>query len=380
MEFQVSAPGKVILFGEHAVVYNKTAVAASLDLRTTLKFTELPNHDNINLLMPKLDLNIEIPLKRIIEYFKVEKCPKYRENHQNFYKYVSEFVSGLNYSGVNQKLGLEALVYLLIAVLQSESFDLKPFELFLDTGLSIGSGLGSSASFAVCISTCFIHWSNLQKGLTTDLNKNELDKVSEYAMNCEKIMHGTPSGIDHTVAIYGSVIEFKKDEKLELKPILGVKPMEILLVDTQVPRSTKKLVEKFAELKNKFPKIYDPILESIDNVSKEALAVIRKISELDDQESVDAYQQLMTFMEINHGLLTSCQVSHPSLEKICAEAKKFNLSAKMTGAGGGGYGYILLPPYISNQVVDQLSSQLIADGFLVTRTNLGGVGVRIDKK
>ncbi|CAD6244752.1 GSCOCG00013456001-RA-CDS [Cotesia congregata] len=370
MNFLVSAPGKVILFGEHAVVYGKTAVAASLDLRTTLQFNELDGQ-NILLSMPKLDLKITVSLAEVIELS--QNSPKLtEEKHEEFYEFVSKFVDKLQYSGI-QKLGLEALFYLLIAVTQSESLEIKPFSLFLDTKLSIGSGLGSSASFAVCISTSFLHWANLQKNKLTKLDELELQKISKFAMGCEKIMHGTPSGIDHTVAIYGAVIEFKKPDKLD--PIFGVKTMEILLVDTRVPRSTKDLVAKFKELKIKFPGIVDAILDAIDQVAQEALKVIRKMRTLDDE---DHWRDLGALVEVNHGLLASCQVSHPALEKICAVARENKLKAKMTGAGGGGYAYVLLPPGVEEEKVQQVTETMQGYGFLVTRSSLGGPGVKID--
>ncbi|XP_074114624.1 uncharacterized protein LOC141537501 [Cotesia typhae] len=370
MNFLVSAPGKVILFGEHAVVYGKTAIAASLDLRTTLQFNELDG-ENILLSMPKLDLNITVSLAEVLE-FSVNSPELTSANHEELYEYVSKFVAKLKYSGV-QKLGLEALFYLLVAVAQSESLEIKPFRLFLDTKLSIGSGLGSSASFAVCISTSFLHWANLQKNKQTNLDPLELQKISKFAMGCEKIMHGTPSGIDHTVAIYGAVIEFKKPNKLET--VFGVKKMEILLVDTRVARSTKDLVARFADLKIKFPGIIDSVLGAIDQVSQEALKLIRKMRTLDDQ---DHWTDLATLVEVNHGLLASCQVSHPALEKICAAAREAKLAAKMTGAGGGGYAYVLLPPGLEENKVQQVTQVLEGSGFLVTRSSLGGPGVRID--
>lgn len=294
-EFKVSAPGKVILFGEHSVVYGKTAVAASLSLRTNLKFKEQILEKNyIEISMPKINLNQQISLQQIIDFFFSESSIKLSSGHEKFYKYVQKFVEQLNIETISQRQGLEALFYLMIGISQKENIVIKSFYLHLDTALSISSGLGSSASFAVCLATCFYYWSRLQKNLQTPLDNSHLREISSYALECERIMHGTPSGIDNTICTFGSIIEFRKGECLV--PINDAKIMRVLLVDTQVPRNTKNLVETFAKLRSKYPKIIDPLLESMDGIAKEALAIIRRIQELPeahDELLFEAYDELM---------------------------------------------------------------------------------------
>ncbi|XP_015127103.1 mevalonate kinase isoform X2 [Diachasma alloeum] len=349
MEFRVSAPGKIVLYGEHAVVYGKTAVAASLDLRTTLEFKEIEDQI-VGLSMPKVRLQVNIP----------------------------NYVEKIGYTNLQQKLALEAFFYLLIAISQVEGLSVRPFRIAIDSALAISSGLGSSASFAVCIATCFLHLSNAQKNELSSLDANELEKISRFAFSCEKIMHGTPSGIDNSVCTYGSIIEFRRGETLE--PILGAMQMRVLLVDTRVQRSTKAQVDKLEALKRRYPSIFGPVIEAIDNVSKEALEVIKTVRSLpgDGGEGLhSSYQQLMTLMEVNQGLLATCQTSHPSLDRICAEAKNYGLAAKLTGAGGGGYAYILLLPDTPTETITSISKKLIANGYLVTLTNLGGAGVEL---
>lgn len=380
VSFKVSAPGKLILYGEHAVVYGKTAIAASLDLRTTLEFEGLNSEQlNIYLSLPKISLSEKVSIKKIEDYFFNEREFKVADNSDQFYQHVQNFVQQIGYENLAQKLALEAFFFLFISVFKSGEITIKPFRIHIDTMLSVSSGLGSSASFAVCLTTCFIHYVNLRKNQTTTLDKAQLDEISKYALNCEKIMHGNPSGIDNAVCTYGSIVEFRKNETL--RPITDAKRMRVLLVDTKVPRSTKALVEKVAKLREKYPKVFEPILESIDNVSQEALNIIEKMKVLPETDAAtldEFYKELLTLIDVNQNLLSSCQVSHPTLDGICDEARKHSLGAKLTGAGGGGYAYVLLLPNTSDETITEISDTFLEKGYSVTLTNLGGSGVKIE--
>lgn len=81
---------------------------------------------------------------------------------------------------------------------------------------------------------------------------------------------------------------------------------------------------------------------------------------------------------MNQGLLNALNVSHPMLEIICAMAWTHSYAGKLTGAGGGGYAYILLPSNTDNKSIKDLTEQLEEKGFHVTMTSLGGSGVKIE--
>ncbi|KAG7205136.1 hypothetical protein KM043_005506 [Ampulex compressa] len=379
IHFKISAPGKVILYGEHAVVYGKTAVAASLGLRTTVEFLELPETEGlIKISFPKVHIAVSVPVQQLEQFFFKSRRVKLEDDGNTFYNVVEEFVRAIGYNNSQQKLSLEAFFYLLLYIMQKEHGQIKPFQLHLSTELSIRSGLGSSASFAVCLAACFRYWSQLQKNVYKAFDSEDLDIISAYALKCEKIIHGTPSGIDNSICTYGSMIEYRKNESINVIP--DIRSMKILLVDTRVGRSTKVLVEQLAALKNTYPEIMDPILNSIDNISKEAVKILKKISEIpiiNNESHLEEYNELMMLINLNQGLLATCQVSHPSLDRICAEARNYNLAAKLTGAGGGGYAYILLLPDTQPETISSISRKLIADGFSITLTTLGCAGVQI---
>ncbi|XP_046611362.1 mevalonate kinase [Neodiprion virginianus] len=378
--FKITAPGKLILYGEHAVVYGKTALAASLDLRTTLEFEELkPDQLYVYLLFPKISLSEKISIRKIEDYFFNDRALKIDKDSDHFYKHVQNFAEDVGYANLPQKLAIEAFFYLFISILKYDEVKIKPFRIQVGTMLSVSSGLGSSASFAVCLTTCFVHYVNLQKNVSTTLDKTQLDAISEYALKCEKIMHGNPSGIDNAICTYGSIVEFRKNEILQ--PITGTKSMRVLLVDTKVLRSTKALVEKVAELKEKYPNVFQPILESIDNVSQKALSIIKQMKDLCETDTTalnEFYAELLTLIDINQALLASCQVSHSTIDEICAEARKHSLRAKLTGAGGGGYAYVLLPPDTNDDTITEISNAFVERGYGIELTNLGGPGVMIE--
>ena len=71
-------------------------------------------------------------------------------------------------------------------------------------------------------------------------------------------------------------------------------------------------------------------------------------------------------------------MSHPALDTICLEAKKCGFGAKLTGAGGGGYAYVIIPHNIPENKINELSTKLTDHGFTVQLTTIGGSGVTID--
>lgn len=302
IQFKVSAPGKVILFGEHAVVYGKTAVAGSLDLRTSLDFAELPEvEQTVNICFPHVNLIMIVPLQQIHNFLLANRDTQFLENYEVFYCKVKEFVSMFNCGNLQQKLSLEAFFYLLFYITLKEGINVRPFRIQLTTELALGAGLGSSASFAVCLAACFLHWSHLQKDISKMFDLSNLENISKYALNCERTMHGSPSGIDNAVCTYGSIIEFKKGEYM--KPMNNIQPMKILLIDTRVSRSTKAILEKLLELKNRYPVIIDIIMDAIDNISNEAIKNIQKLkntSRVNDGSFSEEYKQLMVTTIYNH--------------------------------------------------------------------------------
>lgn len=83
-------------------------------------------------------------------------------------------------------------------------------------------------------------------------------------------------------------------------------------------------------------------------------------------------------VSLNHGLLATLGVSHNSLDKIVNITKKYDLHSKITGAGGGGFAFTLIPPYRSGDVIFNCKRELENNGFIVDDIIIGGSGVDIN--
>lgn len=396
----VSAPGKVILHGEHAVVYGKTAIAVSLGLRSSIVIKEVNSAKEpaVYIHMPSVDLQETLPLAPTV---KALFCPRLlpdisgkfswrlpdKLDHDHHLRRVDEFLHlikpNFDVLPTNQKNSLRGFLYLFSAIIGSTSLVVKSMDISIGSELTIGAGTGSSASFAVCLAGALIQLlklrssSNYEAYYEEDFTMTEKEIISEWAYNCEKIMHGTPSGIDNAACTFGSVVSFKKGHKP--RHIEARLDLRILLVDTRVSRETRALVVKVAAVRQRNTAAVDHILEACDHVATTATQVLLKLSSGKCDSDMDAdYQHLAELWDMNHCLLSALGVSHPALETIRAAARARHLACKLTGAGGGGYAMVLIPPSTPRSCVDGLSGQLLEMGFRVTETRLGGPGVSLE--
>ena len=252
--------GKVILFGEHFVVYGLPAIATGIpSLRTVVEVKpgKLEGFDS-----------------RITEAFRK----------------------------VQEALGING------------EFSVKVKE-----SVPIGKNLGSSAA----ILTAFAKALRKLKGL--EISDEELNKA---VYEGEKVMHGTPSGIDNTSSVFGKPIVFRKTPSgPEIKPLEKNGTFHLLLVDVGPPiMTTKEAVEHFRKIKES-TKASEDIFSAYQKIFEEAKEALKEGNA----------EKLGLIANINHGLLSSFGVSSMKIE----EARYLLLSqgalgAKLTGAGTGG--------------------------------------------
>ena len=393
LPFLTSAPGKVIIFGEHSAVYNKPAVAASVSaLRTYLLISESSAPDTIELDFPDISFNHK---------WSINDFNAITEDQVNSQKLAKAQQAT---DGLSQEL--VSLLDPLLAQL-SESFHYhaafcflymfvclcphaKNIKFSLKSTLPIGAGLGSSASISVSLALAMAYLGGLIGSNDLEkLSENDKHIVNQWAFIGEKCIHGTPSGIDNAVANYGNALLFEKDSHNgtintnNFKFLDDFPAIPMILTYTRIPRSTKDLVARVRVLvTEKFPEVMKPILDAMGECALQGLEIMTKLSKCKgtDDEAVETnnelYEQLLELIRINHGLLVSIGVSHPGLELIKNLSDDLRIgSTKLTGAGGGGCSLTLLRRDITQEQIDSFKKKLQDDfSYETFETDLGGTG------
>lgn len=115
----------------------------------------------------------------------------------------------------NRSQAAIALMYLHSYLTTDEIAD-QGYDFSVRSNLPVGAGLGSSASYSVCVATALLKLNgHLAAGMDTIAQR---DLVNQWSFQAEKVIHGNPSGIDNTVSTFGGAVMFKKGEKIEPLP------------------------------------------------------------------------------------------------------------------------------------------------------------------
>lgn len=259
-------------------------------------------------------------------------------------------------------------------------------------GLPIGAGLGSSAAFSVATTaTCFLLLAKLDFNHPLFNNRDckppsinaiptsLLHVINGWAYSGEVLMHGKPSGLDNSTSCFGGMVTYRKDPSTAAISFTNVDHaprLQVLLVNTKVPRSTKQLVAMVGSLHNQFPAITQPVFNAISAITDTFL------SSISSSGAGYNYEQTARLFAINHGLLGSLGVGHTQLTRVVEACQRspYHLSCKLTGAGGGGCAICLLPEAKEGEDGGEggykgLVQQLEEMGFEVKVTALGGEGV-----
>ncbi len=277
LEHASTGCGKVILLGEHSVIYGSHAIAAPISLAMEAKVWDSDN--GTHLLIPRWGVE--------------EKIQKGADHKYSVYKSLDMIIEQLDLQDRNMKI--EVIPHVPRAM-----------------------GLGGSAALAVAIIRA------LDKHFKLNLSDED---VNRFSYESEMLAHGNASGIDNTLATYGKFMLFKRGQPPELKELKIKKPIPIVIGLSGVESLTAKMVSIVREAWENNESIYARIFEEIDGLVLQAV------------EAIENYNlaQLGELMNINQGLLNALQVSSRELEELIEISRRNGaLGAKLTGAGGGG--------------------------------------------
>jgi mevalonate kinase len=316
-----SAPGKIILFGEHAVVYGKPAIAAAVDRRVYVKVEKRDdNRTHVKVEEPEVSgfLNLE---KGIIEL----------EN------------------GKNNRTGI--LEYVLRSLIKTETR--YGLEITINMDIPIGAGLGSSAAITVA---------TIKAASTFNEIKLTRDEIAKLAHQVELEVQGSASPIDTTLSTHGGIIYLSRDAEEIIKLNINYE-IPIVIGYTSKRGNTGELVESVRLKTEKHPQVMLPILNSMESITNGAREAM-----------INGDQQMIgEFMNINHGLLDAIGVNTEELSKMVYTARKTgSLGSKLTGAGGGG-SIIAYCPGIVDEVVSCINE--FENAFKI---NISSDGVRLE--
>ena len=390
--FMTSAPGKVIVYGEHAVVHGKAAIAAAISLRSYLLVTTLSKSQRT--------ITLQFPDISFDHTWKIDELPwaifSSPSKKRKFYDLVTsldpELVDAMNpyistvspdASPENKKIHQAAASAFLYLFLSLGSPNFPGCIYTLRSTIPIGAGLGSSASICVCLSSALLLQIRTLSGPHPDQPREEaelqVERINRWAFVGELCIHGNPSGVDNTVSTGGKAVLFKRKDYTKaptVMPLYSFPELPLLLVNTKVLRSTATEVAKVAALKVSQPLITDLILEAIDKITEAAHELISAPGF--DETNQDSALMLGQLMQINHGLLVSLGVSHPRLGRISDLVDLANVGwTKLTGAGGGGSAIALLKPNVASDALEDLHRKLELEDFERYETTIAGDGVGV---
>jgi len=271
----VRAAGKVILFGEHAVVYGKHALA-------------LPIKDAALAWVDRCESGLTL---KVLQWNLVREIdPQSNDTIDSAVKLIL------------RELGLPNTGFVINVRLKLPS----------------AMGLGSSATFAVAIIRAFD--AALELGLADE-------RINEIAFECEKLAHGTPSGVDNTLAVHAVPMLFRNDGGLDMDLLSLDGNPSLLVAWGDEKGSTIEQVNAVRQRHAQNPDQFASIFEQIDGLAMQGAKLLQQ----------GEFARLGQLMNVCHGLLNAIGVSTPGLERMVAIARQNGaLGAKLTGAGGGG--------------------------------------------
>jgi mevalonate kinase len=303
---EATAPGKIILLGEHAVVYGRPAIAAPVwQVFATATVTPQPRGSGCTIVAH--DLGATFPLHDVGMPVNATQAIEAGDTPLALSALLSP-----RQAGPEQPLRL-------VTHLALDELGLAPdpdWRIDLRSTIPIAGGLGSGA--ALCTA--------LVRGIFAAVGRAAPpETVSRIVYQSERFFHGTPSGIDNTVIAYGTPIWFVRGQGAEaFTPPL---PFTLAIADSGIRSPTKETVGDVRRAWEAAPAAYEARFDAIAALVYAARAAL----------TAGDLANLGQLLDANHALLQDLGVSSATLDRLVLAARAAGaLGAKLSGGGRGG--------------------------------------------
>ena len=290
---RASAPGKIILFGEHAVVYGRPALAVPVtQVHVDVEISDAAS-DSAGIWINAPDVNLHAELNTL------------PSDHP-----------------------IAAVIHNFLFLSRVSPF--PNLEINITSTIPVASGLGSGSAVTV----------GLIRALSLHLNHSMNDEeVNAFTYEIEKLHHGTPSGIDNTVVTYAKPVYFIKGQPIETFKV--GQPFTIVIGDTGMSAPTKESVADVRRLWMNDKSRWESLFDKIGEIAFTARRAIE----------AGKSDMLGELMNDNHALLQKMTVSSPGLDRLVDAARAAGaMGAKMSGGGRGGNMIALVKPDVAESV------------------------------
>ena len=290
-----SACGKVILLGEHAVVYGRSALAAPIPLAVEARVVD--GKDGVQVVVPRWGVEQRVP--------SIDEHP----------------------------VGVAGILALLL-----KQLELADRAMTIEVFPNVPRAMGLGGSSALAVSVIRALNSHFDLGL-------EAAAINAYAFECEQAAHGTASGVDNTLATYGATMLYRRAENaaagVQFTALTLAKPLPLVVGISGKESLTATSVARVADARRSNPARYEALFDQIDAVTLAGAEAARD----------GDLAELGELMNLCHGYLSALQVSTRELEELIHIARHHGaVGAKLTGGGGGG-SIVALCPENGSEVV-----------------------------
>jgi len=304
-------------------------------------------------------------------------------------RYAHEHLLAFLEKAAHFNKGIVAVLFLIVSIGGEKLSSTGSFEVHVRSEFQPGVGLGSSGAFNVALSAAFLrffgrsnedetldvhHASGSARGWIDIKKPTETSAIllNRWAYAAESIMHGQPSGIDNSISTFGGAVAFQSGT---ISVIPHVPPLKLAITNTKVPRSTKTLVGNVGALRKRFPPVFDPLIQSVEQISKTTLSIFHDYVHTNETEKHKELEaNFEALMDVNQGILNAIGVGHQSLDLVVKLSAAYKLHSKLTGAGGGGCAITFIPTGTAEDDVEALRNDLSEAGFDCFDAKIGAAG------